>query len=215
MPQGTHRHSLVLGLGWGGGWAADDVMHCETHTGRCILTHRPHRALQCDFKSYTSMKNELHDTCITSLKNVNILKSTDPTFLAKWCLLEGGFYSNCQRDSVVLVRRCCTCCPRRSWALREIRFLPQGAMPILPPNFIPPPPPCPTTPCCWHSHANSSPLVITLSLNQLTTTAGVRLLMAHCWMGGGMQASACECLCAPTCICSWCFYFGSFSSTKW
>lgn len=174
-------------------------MHTYTQATQCVL--------HCDFKSnHMSMKNRLN-TLKTSLKNVNIFKPTDPTFLSKWCFLEGGFYSNCQRDSVVLMWRCCTCCPRRSWALREIRFLPQGAILILPPN------PPPQTLCCWHSHANSSPLVITLSLNQLTTTAGVRLLTAHCWMGGGMQANVC--------VCTYMYLlmellFGlSFSSIKW
>lgn len=33
MPPGTHRQGLL----WG--WGAGDVMHCETHTRRCILTH--------------------------------------------------------------------------------------------------------------------------------------------------------------------------------
>lgn len=51
-----------------------------------------------------------------------------------------------------------------------------------------------STLCCWHSHANSSPLVITLPLNQLTTTAGVRPLTAQCWMDGWRDLCACLCL---------------------
>lgn len=91
---------------------------------------------------------------------------------------------------MVLVRRCRTCCPRRSKALREIRFPPPGAIPTLPPSH-------PPTLCCWHSHANSSPLVITLPSNQLTTTAGVRLLTAHCRMVGWRDES--ECVCVHAC----------------
>lgn len=81
--------------------------------------------------------------------------------------------------------------------LREIRFPAQGAIPIPP-----------QTPSCWHSHANSSPLVITLSLNQLTTTAGVRLLTAHCWMAGDASDGVCDCDSTLTCTSSWGFYFG-------
>lgn len=144
-------------------------------------------------------------------KYISVLKTIDTSLPPKWNLLGGGFYSNRQRSSVVLVRRCRTCCPRRSGALREIRFPPPGAIPILSPSHTPP------TLCCWHSHANLSPLVITLPLNQLTTTAGVRLLTAHTvgWMGGGMRVNVCVCLCACllqyvlACICWGRSYFGS------
>lgn len=70
-----------------------------------------------------------------------------------------------------------------------------------------PPPLHPPTLCCWHSHANSSPLVITLPLNQLTTTAGVRLLTAHCWMDGWRDES--ECVCAFLCMHLYAFVEGA------
>lgn len=81
---------------------------------------------------------------------------------------------------------------------------PSGGHPNSAPT--PPPPPHPQTLCCWYSHANLSPFVITLPLNQLTTTAGVRLLTAHCWMDGWRDESKCN-VCVRACVCMHLYVF--------
>lgn len=112
--------------------------------------------------------------------HVSVFKTIDSHLTTKWNLLGRCFYGNRQRGNVlVLVRQYSTCCPSKQ-GVEGDQVSPSGSHP----NSFPTP-----KLCCWHSHANLSPLVITLPLNQLTTTAGVRLLTVHLRVDGWRDES--------------------------
>ena len=75
-----------------------------------------------------------------------VLRTMDARHAAKWKLLVGGrrelgFYRDGQSGSVVRMRRCCTCCPRRSRGIMGDQVSPsRGKPPHSLPFFLSLPP---------------------------------------------------------------------------